>query len=222
MATRRKTSVQRLIEARSRLFLSLALGIAVVFALPESLRLTTRLVLGWDLTTLSYVLLTGHLIIKSTVENCRRRAALYDEGDWIILLVTLLGAAASFGAIIIELSASKAAGAPVFITFTLTAATVTLSWTFTHLIFALHYANLYYRADAKGTHGGLIFPGGREPDYRDFLYYSFVIACAAQTADVSTVTPAMRRVTLIHCITAFAFNSAILALMINITAGLMS
>jgi uncharacterized membrane protein len=107
-------------------------------------------------------------------------------------------------------------------TFILTAATVALSWTFTHLIFALHYANLYYRADAKGAHSGLIFPGGREPDYRDFLYYAFVIACAAQTADVSTVSPDMRRVTLVHCITAFAFNSAILALMINITAGLMS
>ncbi len=222
MATHRKTSLQGLIEARSRLFLSLALGITVVFALPDSLRLTTRLVHGWDLATLSYVVLTGHLITNSTVENCRRRAALYDEGDWIILLVTLLGAAASFGAIIIELSAGKAAGAPVISTFILTAVTVALSWTFTHLIFALHYANLYYRADAKGAHGGLIFPGGREPDYRDFLYYSFVIACAAQTADVSTVSPAMRRVTLVHCVTAFAFNSAILALMINITAGLMS
>lgn len=221
MAARRKAYIQRLIEVRLRLFLSLALGIAFIFSLPESLRLTTRLVLGWDLATLSYVVLTGHLIINSTVETCRRRAALYDEGDWIILLVTLFGAAASFGAIIIELSASKTVGAPVFSTFILTAATVALSWTFTHLIFALHYANLYYRADAKGAHGGLIFPGGREPDYRDFLYYAFVIACAAQTADVSTVTPAMRRVTLVHCITAFAFNSAILALMINITAGLM-
>jgi uncharacterized membrane protein len=222
MSAYRKTYLRRLLEARSRLFFSAALGIAIIFALPETLRLTTRLVLGWDIATLFYIALTGHLIITSTVETCRKRAALYDEGDWIILLATLLGAIASFAAIIIELSASKAAGAPVFITFTLTAATVALSWAFTHLIFALHYANLYYRADAKGSHGGLIFPGGREPDYRDFLYYSFVIACAAQTADVSTVTPAMRRVTLVHCVTAFAFNSAILALMINITAGLMA
>jgi uncharacterized membrane protein len=66
----------------------------------------------------------------------------------------------------------------------------------------------------------LHFPGEREPDYRDFVYYSFVVACAAQTADVETISPDMRRVTLIHCITAFAFNSAILALMINITASL--
>lgn len=221
MTMHHQAPFRRIVEARYRLFISVAIGIAIAFALPTSMRLMTRLVLGWDVLTLLYIAMTAHLIIKSNVENCRRRAALYDEGDWIILLVTLFGAVASFCAIIAELAASKAAGVPVFITFTLTAATVALSWTFTHLIFALHYANLYYRADAKGAHGGLIFPGGREPDYRDFLYYSFVIACAAQTADVSTVTPAMRRVTLIHCVTAFAFNSAILALMINITAGLM-
>jgi uncharacterized membrane protein len=221
MTSHHPASLRRIIEARYRLFVSVALGISIAFALPTSMRLTTRLVLGWDILTLLYIAMTGHLIIKSNVENCRRRAALYDEGDWIILLATLFGAVASFGAIIAELAASKAAGAPVIVTFTLTAITVALSWAFTHLIFALHYANLYYRADAKGSHGGLIFPGGREPDYRDFLYYSFVIACAAQTADVSTVTSDMRRVTLIHCITAFAFNSAILALMINITAGLM-
>lgn len=221
MTTHHRAPFRRLIEARYRLFLSAAIGIAIAFALPTSMRLTTRLVLGWDVLTLLYIAMTGHLIVKSSVENCRRRAALYDEGDWIILLVTLFGAVASFGAIIAELAASKAAGASVIITFTLTAATVALSWAFTHLIFALHYANLYYRADAIGAHGGLMFPGGREPDYRDFLYYAFVIACAAQTADISTVSPDMRRVTLIHCVTAFAFNSAILALMINITAGLM-
>lgn len=222
MSSHHRTPFRRLIEARYRLFVSIILGIVVAIALPPSLRPTTRLVLGWDLLTLSYIALTGHLIFRSNVENCRRRASLYDEGDWIILVATVFGAGASFGTIIAELGASKAAGTPIYATFILTAATVTLSWIFTHLIFALHYANLYYRADAKGTHGGLIFPGGREPDYRDFLYYSFVIACAAQTADVSTVSPDMRRVTLVHCVTAFAFNSAILALMINITAGLMS
>ena len=133
----------------------------------------------------------------------------------------MIGAIASFFAIVSELAASKAAGQSFLPTFIFTASTVALSWIFTHMIFALHYANLYYRTNAKGEHGGLLFPGEREPDYRDFLYYAFVIACAAQTADVATVSPAMRRVTLVHCVTAFAFNSAILALMINITAGLM-
>ena len=205
----------------ARLFISIGFGLITITLLPESLRLLTRMVLGWDMLTLSYVVTTGFLMIRSDVSYCRRRAALYDEGDWTILIATMIGAIASFFAIISELAASKAAGQAFLPTFIFTASTVALAWIFTHMIFALHYANLYYRTNAKGEHGGLLFPGEREPDYRDFLYYAFVIACAAQTADVATVSPAMRRVTLVHCVTAFAFNSAILALMINITAGLM-
>ena len=214
-------ALKRLIIGRARLFISLALGLLIITMLPDTLRLMTRMVLGWDALTLSYVVLTGYLMINSDVSHCKHRASIYDEGDWIILIVTVVGAIASFFAIISELAASKAAAQPFLTTFAFTAITVALSWVFTHMIFALHYANLFYRTNAKGEHGGLLFPGNRELDYRDFLYYAFVIACAAQTADVDTVSPAMRRVTLVHCITAFAFNSAILALMINITAGLM-
>ena len=199
----------------------MGLGIAALLILPAALRLTTRFVIGWDLLTLFYVVTTGRLMVNTSIAHCRNQAALYDEGDWVILVITLGGAIASFATIFAELAASKAAGTPFLNTFLLTAATVALSWAFTHMTFALHYANLYYRTEPNGTHGGLDFPGEREPDYRDFLYYAFVIACAAQTADVNTLSSDMRRVTLIHCITAFAFNSAILALMINITAGLM-
>ena len=214
-----QSAFRRLIVGHARLFISIGFGLLIIALLPESLRLLTRLVLGWDAITLSYVITTGFLMIRSDVSYCRHRAALYDEGDWIILISTMIGAIASFFAIISELGASKAAGQAFLPTFIFTATTVALSWVFTHMIFALHYANLYYRTNAKGEHGGLLFPGEREPDYRDFLYYAFAIACAAQTADVSTLSPAMRRVTLVHCVTAFAFNSAILALMINITAG---
>ena len=126
---------------------------------------------------------------------------------------------ASIAAIVAELAAARTTGVSFPFSVALTVATLALSWTFTHLIFALHYANLYYRSDRNGGHGGLAFPGEREPDYRDFLYYSFVIATSAQTADVATVSPAMRRTTLVHCIVAFVFNSAILALMIG-AAGL--
>ena len=101
----------------------------------------------------------------------------------------------------------------------LTVATVALSWTFTHIVFTLHYANVYYKPDEDGP-GGLAFPGHRPPDYRDFLYYAFVIGCACQTGDVATLSHAMRRLTLLHGIVAFAFNTAILALMINVGASL--
>jgi hypothetical protein len=220
MGKTRQFFVPEWLHTHRRLFISSALGLLVFLLLSGSWRITTRMVLGWDVLTLFYILATSRMIVRSNVNLCRRRAALYDEGDWIILAVTLGGALASFCTIVMELAASRAEGTSLLFTFVLTSTTVALSWAFTHVIFALHYANLYYRTNSTGFHGGLIFPGEREPDYRDFLYYSFVIACAAQTADVSTVSPAMRRVTLIHCVTAFAFNAAILALMINITASL--
>lgn len=211
----------RFVTSHARLFVALIIGALIALLLPDHVSFLTRLILGWDALTLFYILTTGRLMVQANVQACRHRSSLYDEGDWIILITTLAGTIISFGAIIAELAASKTAGQPFGITFALTAGTVALSWAFTHMIFALHYANLFYHTDGKGEHGGLLFPGNREPDYRDFLYYAFVIACAAQTADVSTVSPEMRRVTVIHCVTAFAFNSAILALMINITAGLM-
>ena len=131
-------------------------------------------------------------------------------------------AAASFGAIFTELAVIKSAQLKPLDSLAITGMTVVLSWTFTHVIFTLHYANLYYRPADEGAMGGLRFPGDRPPDYRDFLYYAFVIGCAAQTADVSTESRAMRRVSLAHGIVSFSFNTAILALTINVGASLLS
>jgi len=82
----------KVLHARQRLFYSLIIGAALFVFLPSNWRLTTRLVLGWDGLTLTYLFTTAQLIARSTSETCRRRAALYDEGDWIILAMTLIGA----------------------------------------------------------------------------------------------------------------------------------
>jgi uncharacterized membrane protein len=195
----------------------------VLFAvLPPSLRLVTRLLMAWDLTAAIYLGLVFTMIGRSTVETCHRRAALYDEGDWVIIAIVVVSAAASFGAIFSELALIKSAHQTPWISVFVTAATVVVSWAFTHITFTLHYANMYYRPKEQGTAGGLEFPGKRPPDYRDFVYYAFVIGCAAQTGDVNTISTAMRRVSLIHGIVAFVFNTAILALTINVGASLLS
>ena len=210
----------QLLRVRRRLMFSLLSGLVLVWALPASLRLTTRMVLGWDLAAAIYVLVALWMIHRSTVASCRQRAAAYDQADWVILLIVVGSGLASFAAIFVELAAIKSAHETPLWGLLITCATVVLSWTFTHVIFTMHYANVYYRPDHLGQSGGLLFPGERPPDYRDFLYYSFVIGCAAQTADVSTVSPSMRRLSLIHGIVAFAFNTAILALAINVGSGL--
>lgn len=212
----------RVLLARRRLLASIAAGIVFFVVLPAHMRPITRILMGWDLTALIYVVFAFVMISRSTVETCHRRAALYDESDWVIVTLVVASAAASFVAIFAELAVVKTAASPPVINLSVAGVTVVLSWTFTHMIFTLHYANLYYRPHKDGHPGGLEFAGDRPPDYRDFLYYSFVIGCTAQTADTNTVSHAMRRITLIHGIISFAFNTAILALMVNVGASLLN
>jgi uncharacterized membrane protein len=212
----------RFVAGRRRLLVAIAAGVALAMVLPSTARLSTRFLLGWNLTAFIYVALAFLMIARSTVETCRARAALYDENDWVIVGLVVGSAVASFAAIFAELAAIKSGEAPEAISLVVTGVTVMLAWTFTHVIFTLHYANLYYRPHKGGVPGGLDFPGDEPPDYRDFLYYSFVIGCAAQTADVATTSRGMRSVSLVHGVIAFTFNTAILALMINVGASLLS
>jgi uncharacterized membrane protein len=222
MVHRPDSRIVRILIARRRLMASIAAGLVLLILLPASYRPVTRGLLAWDLTAAIYIAAAFWMVARSTVETCHARAALYDESDWMITALVVVSSAASFVAIFAELAEIKSGRAPLAISLVTTGATVVLSWTFTHVIFTLHYANLYYRLRDQGPQGGLEFPGKRPPDYRDFLYYSFVIGCATQTADVNTVSPAMRRATLVHGVIAFAFNTAILALMINVGASLLS
>jgi uncharacterized membrane protein len=219
--TYRDWRVFRFINGRKRLLASTLAGLILLALLPHDLPLAKRFILGWDLTALLYISLIMWMIRCSTVEDCHDHAALNDEGDWAILLLVIASVAASFVCLAVELPMLKLRHEQLWIGIFFTALTVALSWTFTHTVFTLHYANVYYRPDVDGP-GGLLFPGHREPDYRDFLYYSFVIGCASQTGDVATVSPAMRHLTMVHGIVAFAFNTAVLALTINVGASLLS
>lgn len=211
----------RILVVRRRLMLSTLAGLVLLVVLPPSMRWATRLLLAWDLMAAIYVGFALLMMLRSDVETCRARASLYDQGDWAILTVVVASAAASFAAIFVELAAIKAHQAPAVVGLVITGVTVVLSWTFTHVLFTLHYANVYYRPQKRGRPGGLDFPGEHAPDYRDFLYYAFVIGCACQTADVETTSRDMRLISLVHGIVAFAFNTAILALMINVGASLL-
>jgi uncharacterized membrane protein len=157
----------------------------------------------------------------------RRRAAQQDDGRIAILLLTTFAALAAIGAIVAELAAVKdLAGTAKHLHVALAALTIISAWLFIHLMFALHYAHDFYASadsvdgGAGNDRGGLTFPETDAPDYWDFLYFSYVIGVACQTADVAISSRAMRRTALFHCVLAFFFNSAVLALTINIAAGL--
>jgi uncharacterized membrane protein len=199
-------------------------GAAILAALPAHVILAQRLLLAWDAFTIVYMVFASAMIARSGPDDIQRRAEELDEGRALILFVTITGSVASLGAIVAQLAQAQSGGQTHVSPIVLSVATVMLSWTFTHVIFALHYAHEYYgpQDDADGVRQGLKIPGEEEPTYLDFLYFSFVIGCACATADIDVTSRPMRRIALVHGIVAFAFNAAILALSINIAAGLLA
>lgn len=213
----------RLIMARPRLFICALVGLTTVMILPSSLALheVTRLIIGWNVGACLYLLLAARMMFWSTHERMRNRALQQDEGRIIVLALVATSAIMSLGAIVAELAVAKDMhGMLRYDHIALAALTILSSWAFTQVMFALHYAHDYYVAEVHGNHGGLEFPGGHAPDYGDFLYFACVIGTSGQTADVSFTSRTMRRTGLLHCVLAFFFNTALVALTINIASGL--
>jgi len=177
-----------------------------------------RDLVGWDVSVGLYVILAFEMMARADVHQIRRHAAAQDEGAIAILVLTVATALASLVAIVALLGAS-AAGAAARRPGDLILAVVTigLSWAFIHTIFALHYAHEFY---AENGERGMAFPGGEEePDYGDFLYFSLVIGMTSQVSDVGISTKRIRRTVAAHGVVSFFFNTALLALMVNIAAS---
>jgi uncharacterized membrane protein len=209
----------RLIRSRPRLFGSVVVALVVLLALPAERRLPTRLLIAWDVGIALYLALACDMMARSHVGEIRQRAAIQDEGRIGILVLTAAAAMASFGAIVAELGSSPGHGAgrqPRQLI--LATVTILLSWSFTHTIFALHYAHEFYTEDG-GRGGGLVFPGNDVPDYWDFVYFSFVIGMTSQVSDVAVSCRPIRRTVAAHGVLSFVFNAALLALMVNIAAS---
>ena len=205
----------RVIYARPRTFISIAIGVVAFFLLPGSLRLVTRLLIGWDIFVTFYLVLAYIMMFRCDLTHIRRNAVLQDDGRFLILLVTALGAFASIAAIVFELGASHRSVPEL----TLATVTIALSWATVHTTFALHYAHDYYRGSKPG---GLQFPSGDQhdhADYWDFVYFSFVIGMTAQVSDVGITDKTIRRTATGHGIISFVFNTALVALMVNIAAS---
>ena len=212
---RKMSKPVRLVYARPRTFASFAIAVVAFFLLPGSLRLVSRLLVSWDIFVTCYLVLAYIMMFRCGLGHIRRNAVLQDDGRFLILLVTALGAFASIAAIVFELSGTHRNA----LQLTLATVTIALSWAMVHTTFALHYAHDYYRGAKPG---GLQFPSGDEhdhADYWDFVYFSFVIGMTAQVSDVGITDKVIRRTATAHGIISFVFNTALVALMVNIAAS---
>jgi uncharacterized membrane protein len=205
----------RVVYARPRIFISILIGFSAFFVLPEAQRLVARLLISWDIFATLYLALAYIMMFRCGLAHIRRNAVMQDDGRFLILLVTALGAFASIGAIVFELGGTHRSPQAL----ALATVTIALSWAVVHTSFALHYAHDYYRGAEPG---GLQFPSGDRhdhADYWDFVYFSFVIGMTAQVSDVGITDKIIRRTVTTHGIISFVFNTALLALMVNIAAS---
>jgi uncharacterized membrane protein len=210
----------RLAVAHTRLAISAAMGLAAALALIASpFTAITRALIGWDVGVTIYLVGAAVMMARcSTVAAIRNNAARQDEGAFAVLILTVGAAVASLGAIFAELAAIDR-GAPSYpLYIALAIGTVVLSWAFTHTIFALHYAHDFYGDRAQKN--GLKFPDDQQPDYWDFVYFSFVIGMTFQVSDVAVTHKSIRRMVVAHGALSFFFSTAIVAMTVNIAANI--
>ncbi len=212
-----------------RLLSGLAVGLAVYFALQFVTAMPWRLrfITAWDIGTGVALVALYFGLRGATAQAMQRNAQRQDARKWAVLIIALVAATASLVVIASEMPLVKnAAGIEQAIRVIFVIFTVVLSWAFIHTVFAVHYAHDYYvdvdlsKAVSGAAKPLLIFPGAKMPNYGDFLYFSFTVGMTFQVSDVQVTDCEMRRVVLAHGATSFFYTTGILALAINLVAGL--
>jgi uncharacterized membrane protein len=210
----------------SGLLVGLAVYAALIFVPDLSWRL--RFISAWDVGASFALLLLFVGLRKSPPEAMKRNALRQDAGKWAVLFLSLLAAVAGLVVIAAEMPLVKnATGLEQGVRVIFVIYTIVLSWAFIHTVFALHYAHDYY-TDVDLTYPApstesqrLIFPGGDPPTYGDFLYFAFTVGMTFQVSDVQVADARLRRVVILHGATGFFYSTGILALTINLVAGLL-
>lgn len=199
--------------------LGAVLGTLALAAILPFASLAVRLLVGWCLGVTAYVALIFGQAWAEPRNGLKADASRLDDSALVITLFAILSTAASFGAVALLVFGEKGGHASALLL--LAAATMVCAWVFVQVVFTAHYAHLYYgEGEAGGSRGGLDFNGDAEPDFWDFLYFSMTIGATSQTSDTAITSKTMRRIATVQTVYAYFFNTSLLALAINMAAGI--
>ncbi|GLQ90156.1 DUF1345 domain-containing protein [Dyella flagellata] len=213
----RRWAPLRFVRARPWLAISGVVLVAVCMALLASgIKPASALLLGFDAGALLYLSMLARMFHRATAKHMARHAQRQDAGRRTTLWVAVTLSMVVMVALSTELHAAKNGGATAM---GMAAVSIVLSWLFMNSMYALHYAHGYYGNFGR-QHAGLEFPGTQQPDYWDFVYFAFVIGMCFQVSDVQITSHTLRRTALQHSVVAFFFNVFIIAISVNIAAGL--
>lgn len=203
-----------------RLIISLAAGAMVWYGVRHSdLSQLMVVMLCWIGFALTYTVMNLVIAFTRTVPQIKKTAMADDGSAALVLLLVLISSLVSAGTLFV-LIVSKEQHPYDKILFSVTAISgMLISWVMIHTVFTFHYAHLYYNEDKRSAKG-LDFPGGEDPDYLDFAYFAFVIGCTFQVSDVVIRSRNLRRLVLLHGLLSFGINTFVVAMMVNLVAGI--
>lgn len=170
--------------------------------------------LGFDLAAVIFLASLAPVFRAGEARQMRERSAANDANRAGLLGITAVTMLVILVAVAGELKGKNNTQAVVIVVTTLA-----FAWLFSNMVYALHYAHLFYLRGDKGDQGGLDFPKCNQPDYWDFLYFSYTLGMTFQTSDVSVTSRRLRRVVVGHCLAAFVFNLGVVAFTINVLGG---
>lgn len=204
-----------------KLWVATFVGILVTIVTPPHWTWISRVLTGWNAATLILVPFTYILLRRLNAKQLRARYQEEDPTAPVIIVIVIAAALVSVIAIVALLATAKQVAPDVrFAHLALATMTVVNSWLLVHTMFTIHYADIYYSVP-EGTPPPLKFPDTREPLFWDFVYFSFTIGVACQTADVATAQTDIRCLVTVHSIIAFVFNLFVLGFAVNVSAGLL-
>ncbi len=215
------------LDAHYRLMISLCVGAIVFLFVHDKYSVPAVILLTWISVALAVIIMDWTIILSSHPREVRKIAKLQDSSRSFLFLFVLVASVASLAAIVFLLKSSKGLhGTSLNEHIVLAITAVIISWWLVHTIFTLRYAHLYYNTPTDNTNPksgtGLEFPGGEDPDYLDFVYFSFVLGMTFQVSDVVITSRQVRRLATVHGLLSFAFNTAIVALSINVISSMVA
>ena len=194
---------------------ALIFAIGLVVAIPAQ-GWARGAMIAFDIAAAIFLISIIPLMRRGEADQIRQAAAANDANRASLLILTVITSIVILVAVVTE-KMGKASPASI----ALVIASLILAWLFSNIIYALHYAHLYYTdCDGDGNdNGGLDFPGCDSPDYWDFCYFSFTLGMTFQTSDVEIPSRRIRFISLGQCLAAFVFNLGVLAFTINSIGG---
>lgn len=211
---RRARGIGNVLAPPRFILFAVATAIAIAVAVP-ALGAREGVMAGFDVGAVLFLLISAPLL-RHKAKEMRESACRNDANRVVLLAVT---AAVSLVILVAVASELMEKDAPDTSALALILGTLALCWIFSNWIYALHYAHLFYSEDEGEDAGGLCFPETKEPDYWDFVYFSFCLGMTFQTSDVSITAGQFRRTVTLHCLAAFVFNLGIIAFSINVLGG---